>query len=622
MQPTNAILQAGSGPNKYQMAIAVGVLGAAILLLAVGMWRTQYTGLSDRQAKHKSTLRAQYDSKTPTSLKLPTDADFRSHRDRVASLWSDDPETEDHTSIRDAAGSAHRELLDSWQRVTGRVPRLAIWLLEEGVAVIILGALAVVSAEQWERLFQSGGDGFSSTDVLEGLVSLTTTLVDAGFTILGMFPYGNMVWAFAVAYGMLAYELLYQHWYAVGLALLLGGVLLAVLDRLTPSVDASVHLRDRDLGYRLVTAVVAIWVAGVTPTLFGQLVGLETIGAVAGFLIAFVVTCVLGYIGAKTAYHHFRFKTLDRDTEKDLESYLMAAYIAVCRGYAILAAVAATLIPVYLVVILANGRLFDVWAAFSAGSTDMKAIVGLLVVGVLAVLAYEIQDAWPDLRASIGHVLSSKSVRLALFGRAMPFGAVGAAYLVAFGMYQSVVLAAALALGVGALARGGYLLLMRARYQMELFETPEQTPRRILVEAYRLEDADGTERYVATINRERVARDSVDALVDELLEHAESLSDGGEYADTFGQHYADHILEYGIVGEDNSRKKLRERIRKVVYAPLKRQQNHSRVEESEIDDDLGKYPDPIVDERLQTFRMKGTRDGRVFQRDGYYVLER
>lgn len=628
MRPTNpgfeALLLQSSGPgvNRYQLMLAVFILAAGLVLLAIGMWRTQYVGLSESAARQKSTLKSEYEAQTPTSLRLPIDVDFQAHRGQFRSLWSDDPQLEEPTTMREALGSVHRSFLESWRSLTDRVPTFAVRLVEEGAAILILGALAVMSVEQWERIFATGGGRPDAGTITDAITGLTATVADAGFTVLGLFPYGDMVWALALGYGMLGYQLLYTHWLPLGILLILGGVVLVALDRLTPSIDAGLHLRDRALGYWLVVAVATVWTAGVVPVVVGSTVGFEAVGAIVGFLAALAVAAYMAYRGALAAYEHFRFATLDRDTDDDLESYLLAAYLGTCRAYAIVAAVAATLIPVYLGVILLEGRLFDVWSAFAAGSTDMQAVVALLVALVVVVLAYEVRDAWPDLRASLSHTLSSHSVRLALFGRAMPVGVVIATAMVSFGMFESVVLAAIAALSAGIGARVGYLLLMRARYKMGLYEPPEQKPRRVLIEAYTLADADGTERYVATINRERIARDDVDSLVDELVEHAESLADDGEYATTFGRHYAEHLFEYGIVGEERSRKKLRERVRKTAYAPLLRQDNHARVEDHELEDDLEKYPDEIVDERLRTFQVKGTRHGRITQRDGYYVLER
>ncbi|APX98703.1 hypothetical protein [Natronorubrum daqingense] len=624
MLATDAFLQAGgSGASTAQLAIAVGVIAAAFLFLAVATWRSQYVGLSSEQAAHKSALKSAFEAQQATSLAIPTDADFRSYRGRIRSLWSNDPEIDDHTTIREAMAAVHRSLLDSWTSLSGRVPKLAIWLVEEGIAILVLGALAVVSIEQWESLFSAETGRPDGTTVIDTVVSVTTQTLATGQTLFGMFPYGEVVWALGLGYGLLAYELLYVHWYVIGLVLILGGVSLALLDYATPSVDATPHLTDRGLGYLFVQAVVAVWAAGVIPTMIGQATGdptAETVFATIGFLAAFVTALAMVGFGLWAAFNHLRFRALNAATERDLESWLLVAYLAACRIYATIAAIAATLIPVYLGVVLLNGRLIEVWAAFWAGSTDIQIVAGLLFIGVVAVLAWEIQDVWPDLRASIGHTLSSRSVRLALFGRAMPFGVIFFAYLMAIAFELSVLVAAIVALLSGVAARLGYLLLMRARYRLQLFEPPEQTPNRILIEAYTIEDADGTERYIATVNRERIARDDIDSLVDEVLEHAESLADDGQYATTLGQHYATNLFEYGIVGEETSRKKLRERVRKHVYTPLK--QNNARIEESDIEDNLEEYPDSIVEERLQKFRTYGTRDGKVFRRDGYFVLER
>jgi len=142
----------------------------------------------------------------------------------------------------------------------------------------------------------------------------------------------------------------------------------------------------------------------------------------------------------------------------------------------------------------------------------------------------------------------------------------------------------------------------------------------VLIEAYTLDDADGETHYVATVNREQIARDSLDELVDEIVAQSEHIAEHGEHDWTLGRHYAEYMLEYGIADEAAARKKIEEKIKKTVYTPLK--QDNGQVDATEIDDDLEEYPDEIVEEKKQEFRLHGTSDGRVFRDGSRYILAR
>lgn len=606
-----------AAPAQILLAVLVLVFAAGGLLAA--QYLTRFTGLPEGNRRHAEVLAMQLDAKTPARLRLPIDTDFGEKRFQIRDLWTVGPSEEggveeEAPTIREAIDELHSLLLERWSERLGHLPLYSIRLAEEAIVLLVLGALAVISVERWEHALSVTTPTPDLGAAVADLQVLTARTIEAGLTLITAFPYGDVVWALVFAYAIQLYQWLYHYWFVLAAILFAGAGIIALLDFYVEATDARLIEDRRAVAARAAGAALIVWLAGVAPAAAGAAAGVHEYGALAGFLLAGVaMLAILGFTGRWLAGE---VKAAADWYVEDAPSRYIAAYLLVRRVWGVFAVIGATLIPVYLVVILADGRLLAIFRAFGHASTEIQLLTAMLFVSVVVVLALATRDAWPDLVAALRSKLGEQSIRRALFGRGAPFGVMVLAYLVGVGFTLPVGVAVLLAILAGVAARGLYLLAARVKHRAQAHDDPLDRPAMIYIEAFTLEDADGQDHFVARVNGKPLARSTLAPLVDEVLANAEALQDRGEYAATFGQYHADNLIQHGIIDEESSRSAMKREIT-ATFEDLFDQ--YGRVPPEAADDELSRYPDDVVSEKERALRTEGADGWRLTKRHGYYV---
>lgn len=611
-----------TGPQMAIAALAMVIAAAGLVLL---VWRGKTSNLSEERARHVEALRMQLEAKSPNRVRLPTDADLDAHRDVLRELWTGDhdPDIGEDVSVLGALGTAHDAILEQWEDALGSVPLLSVRLVEEAVVLLVLGALAVVSAEQWEAALSSESPTPEPGSLVSTVASWTWTAIEGGHSVLGLFPGGEIIYALGLAYGLMAYEWLYYNWFVLSALLFVGAAVLYALDRRLGAVETDRDLfhSRRDVATQVVAALGLVWLAGVLPVVaFGAIDGRvgDVAGGVAGFLAAFVVFAFYVVHGLRRL--RVRIEDATDWWHAETPSRLLASYLLARQVWGVLAVVAATLIPIYLLVLVLDGQLWAVLSALAGASTEVLFLLALVVVGAIVLMARAARDAWGDIRVATRTALSERAVRVALFGRGMPFAFMVLAYLLALGIGFSVGVSVLVALLAGILARLAYVAFTRAFYRAQLYEAPDSEVSRLFVEGYTLEDADGGGHYVARLNGERMARGSIDAIVEEVVHQAEHLREHATYDEALGRAHAEQLLEYGFVDEADTRSKLGQEITSTFESELVARGGQARREV--VDDELEDYPEDLVAKKRRDLRINGASDWRLVARGDHYLLSR
>lgn len=610
------------GVSTPQVLLAILVLVFALALLLIAQYLTRFTGLPEEESRHASTLAMQLDAKTPTRARFPIDTDFQAKRYRIRDLWNTDaPEDEDQRApeepptVREAVGELHGLLLDRWNAGLGRFPLYAVRLAEEAIVLLVLGAIAVVSVERWEYALAAETPTPDVGAAAHDLHHLTMQVVEMGVELLALFPYGGLVWSLLFAYSVLLYEWLYHHWFVLSAVLFVGAVAIAYLDQYVEETDARLIHDRRTVAATAATVAIGVWTAGIVPAAIGLLAGRPHWGAIIGFLLAVVAFLAATYAG--TRWLVGEAKAAAKWYVDDEPSRTIATYLLVRRVWGVFAVIGATLIPMYLVVILVDGRLFAIVGAFGHASTEVQLLAAMTAAAILIAGVVAARDAWPDLAAALRSKLGEQSVRRALFGRGAPFGVMVVAYLVAVGFHLPVGVALLLSVLAGVATRGLYILAARVKYRAQQGDEQLERPAFVYVEAVTVEDADGRDHYVARVNGELLSRAHLSPLVDEVVAQAEALREAGECTSTFGRHHADNLLHRGIVDEARSRFALKREIT-ATYEQLLDEYD-GRVPPDAAADELDAYPEGAVVEKKRELRTKGAEDWRLAERGGYLV---
>ncbi|EMA45227.1 hypothetical protein, partial [Halobiforma nitratireducens] len=191
----------------------------------------------------------------------------------------------------------------------------------------------------------------------------------------------------------------------------------------------------------------------------------------------------------------------------------LAAYLVCRRAFAATAAVLAPLPLVYLGSGVSSGAYLSVASSLVSGH-----VVGLLVpVALLAgigYLAYLARDSYDDVRDAVTEALTRQSVRMAMFQRGLTVGAGLLSGTVLWAFSQSYLVTPIGAVVLGGLVYHGYAAADRATYRLDVFGRDGPARQSVLIQAYALEDADGTEHLVTQVGSDyRLSRDSATELV-------------------------------------------------------------------------------------------------------------
>lgn len=605
-----------------QTAVAVSILGLFMALLIVFGYRSRYNGLSASEKRHKSAITgARYDQ-TPKSIRIPGDEDPGIYRELFRDLFdrSHLEPVDDRTTLREALIEARAAFGESTAPIVELVPGLSLRLFQTATLVAIFGAIAV-STDAIVRQLKRDASLPSLSVIVERAVEITGDVVATGIDVVASFPFFGTIFSLAFAYAVLLWELLYRNWWFVAIALVLGGILIWYLDRRLEDQDVETQLyQDRtSLALVVVERLAIVWISGVVPAYVWARVGLPDVGALLGFAIASIVGILFVYRGSQG----FRARLEARSRiDADDRDNVIAGYLLARRIFGAFAVAAAPLIPVYVVVSIATGRLARILAALATATVGIQLLALLAVLGVVAVVAYLIRESYPELRSALVETGSRRNVRVALLARGLPYAAVVLAYLVSFGLFASFdlvsrfVLALVVAIAVGLGAHYLYRASIRAKYRVSLYEPAERLPSRLVVLGYVLEDADGREHYLARVNDQELAADDVDVLVDEIVRVGRELLAEGETSPCVASWFASVLQERGIVDEQETLEKVREKVRKQTFRSLR--DENRRIQRDALNEALADYPSWIAEDRLKEFRLRG----QISEREGFVYLER
>ncbi|WP_233562825.1 hypothetical protein [Haloarcula sp. Atlit-120R] len=610
---TNLLLQAGidlstGGVTAAQMAFAVGLLVLFGAALVAGSYLLQFSGLPEEQTRQKKALLGQREAIEATTLRLHADDDLDAMGDEIRALFDGDGPDVEEASLRTAVGAVRQELGDAWGSYATAIPRLARWLLELAVGLSVTAALVHVSVATYRDIF-AGGDGVSVDELWLDTQWAVGEFVSLTVDAFGAFPYADFIWALTFAYGVQAASWVYDHPLAVIALLLASAVAVILLDRRAPEAR-DISVTSRLSIWTVVVGAVGVWLAGAVPAALGSLAGIPRVGALVGLVSAAGVALVFGYLIGRSVVRDTRaLVRAHNDPDRETVAYLVARRLGVTA-----AAVAAPLIPVYLIAAVATGQLSGIVGAFLAGSVAVQAAGGLLVLLVLVVGAWVTRGAVPDLRAALGNLAADTSVRLAVFRRGVPIVAMVTVYFLALGFGLPWFVAGVFALVAGVGTRGAYYLFRRIRYRATEMESPERTPSQVQVRAYRLSTADG-ERYYASVNSHELAHEDADTLTDAVCRVAGSVFEGDSPGPSVEHAFAEDLLRFGIVDVDETERKLEKTAEEEAEGKMR--SKHGRYPAEKLEERITRrVPEHIWREVKHEKRLRGE----WTKRDGHLVL--
>ena len=613
---TETILQSSidlstGGVTAAQMAFAVVLLVGFGLALVVGSYLLQFTGLSEAQKREKRALLGQREALEAATLRLRPDDDLDAKREQIRALFDGEQPAVEEASVRTAVGAVRQELGDAWGSYTTAIPRLARWLLELAVGLSVTAALVHVSVGTYRRVF-AGGEGMTVDELLLDARWALEQVVSLAVDALGAFPFADLVWALTFAYSVQAASWLYDHPVPLIVLLLASAAAVVWLDRRAPEAR-EISVTTRFSLSTVVLAVVSVWVAGAVPAALGSLAGFPTIGAVVGLLAAAVVTVAFLYLIGRAIL---------RDTRALVRAHndpdrAAIAYLAVRRVGMSVAAVAAMLIPIYLVAAVATGQLSGIIGAFLAGSLAVQVAVVVLALVAIGAAAWVARDALPAVRGAVSNLAADTGVRLALFRRGVPVVAMISVYLLALGFELPWVIGLAVAAVAGIGTRAVYYTVRRVRYRLSEVDSVERTPSQVQVRAYRLSTAESGERYYARVNAIKLAHEDADALTDAVCSVAADLFADGETGPSVERAFAEDLLRFGIVDVAETRRKLEKKAEEAAEGRMCKHSGQYPREKLETRV-LRQIPEPIWKDVFDKKRIRGE----WITRDDYLVLRR
>lgn len=617
-------------PSQHALAALLVVLFAGIVLVVRARYRSW--GLTDRQKQVRARARAAKRQQTPKTLRLPSaeirdgDIDLYSRFDSL--LDRDTPPSETQTTLAGALATVYRAISVAWADRMQSVPRLARRAGALAVSVAVFGAVAVST-----NMVVAVVTHDASTP---SLAAVATSLTDAGqatIAVVGLFPYAGTLWQLAFAGGVLAAQLLYQQW--LFLAVLLAGSAVGVA-ALTWRLDSDdvpdrmIH-RPRRIAVGVVGVLAVIWTTGtVTAVVGGLLPG--------GRLVPIVATALLAGVAVWMYRNDWLYQDGERDdrlvftwvlvaipvalsvaagsewshalgllyalevagllcgvfvpraarsiydsieTVAGSDAPLAAALLVVQRGAVGLSSIAAALTAVYVVVGVSQGRFQRVLAALASAPPTTQAALAAVAVGLIALVAYLVADAWPDVQLALRAAASQQAIRAQIVGRGIPIAVVAAAYVLAYVVAESIPVALALAIVAGVTAQKLLAVGREVAYRATGGDISDRlvqsSPASITCLGFVLdldipvEDAGSTEQtyYLFDVNGETLLSTDRSEAVRAAVEVATASTSCDSVPATDADWYADFLLETGISDPEDWDAKLDAKIRETVFDVLR-----------------------------------------------------
>lgn len=591
-----------SGVEVPAVTPATYVLGLMIVVaLIIGLLAVRFSAedanLSDQAKAHRTHLIGAKAEQTPGGRSLDAAAIRDGSVDVPAAIrellsvaGEDDVETDG------AAGgsitAARRAIREAWGEQVGSVPALTLLALRRALWVGLTGAVALETAVIIQHL-QSEPDYPTLAELYADTAYYVGQGVEGGRGALEAFPYASLLWDLTLAYGILAGQWLYQHWYAVVAVLVVGGVVVTLLTRVAP-YDPSPTDRA-PLHYRLAFWLGVGTITWTTGTATAGLLDLAGIGRadLAGIGTAGVVLAGACIWSLKPRVQRARTTLRVLPLTDGLLLLVARAIASVVR---VTATVALALTLVYLGVAIASGGLGGVLSAWAGATVGIKLLTVVLLGVLVAALAWQLRSARTEIATAIRDAGSRAVVRTVIVQRGIPLATVAVAYVLAWGFGRSIAVAIAAAVLVGVLVRAGIVLLTRLRYRSAT-RNSDRMPSRIAVRGYVLPDADGREHYYVELGSgsTAVAAPEQDIAVREAARVIHEVARGEDVTPSVATHHADQLLEVGRVNREEVRDAVDEQARKDIMILLRREQ---QVDRETFDEEVADYPPDVVSRRL------------------------
>lgn len=605
MLPTDFVSVAAQLDLDVQQITPEQRLFGWFIIIAAGatvtywLYRTGYVGLPRQLEAAKSEFRGLKADTPLQAVYLPArDATPERLHDAALTVLGEHPDEGvdvEQPSLRGAAGSLRAELAATWTPYLAGMPRLAQRAAGLGVAIAILGVVAVST----EALIQLLTADTPTTDPSAwprlAVTETAHTLGVLSHLVTGL-PVVRVVWIIGVTVLVTLWSALYAHWYLPAGALLLAAAAITRLDQrleedretrwLTQLPDPAQVGR---IGAAVVTMLWVLLLAGVgAGRMLGPNQGAAWYGAAAviGGLLA--VTAA----GAAAVWRH-----RDRVTGV-LERWQTASrrarwYLIVRAGTLAVAAVVGPLVPVYGIV--AVTKLPALTHAFLVADTPIQATVALVGVMALWVVAWQAHAAWGDVASALRVTIARQQVRSAVIAGGVPVGVVAVTYALTASLTHSILIGLIVAIVAGVVARELLQALTRVKYRASLLGSDRVGARRIVIEGAPLEpsrEAVDTQYYLRVNGSEELLHTDPDCVADAAVDAAEALLAGDDPAPSIPGWHAHFAFEDGIYDPGETRVKLHDRARKYVWHPLR--QHGGMVPLEYIDDEVEDLPRDVI----------------------------
>jgi hypothetical protein len=279
-----AMVPLQSGPGEWSRLFAVVLAFAFVCGLAVLIILNRWNR-ADLDGEHAAYILTQLNgfggtrgaSVVVRSVDALTDGDVLAD---IRGLFHGG--TPDETTVRSATAEIIREVraeLHSRKPPVSKVPARAI---QEGVLTAILGALAIVPVAAWREATRSGG---GAVPTVPELISAGQTVADIGLGAITAFPFTDVLFAFALTFGILGAKAAWTLWMVPPVVLISLGVAYFYLERRVET--------DRDLtGPPVMTWTRRFGVLAAITWLAGAV--LATIAATLALAVPFIGRAILG----------------------------------------------------------------------------------------------------------------------------------------------------------------------------------------------------------------------------------------------------------------------------------------------------------------------------------------
>lgn len=269
------------------------------------------------------------------------------------------------------------------------------------------------------------------------------------------------------------------------------------------------------------------------------------------------------------------------------------------------AAMTLPLMGAYMVAAIGTGKVIRVARAVSVDAPDGTILaIGILAVMVALTAAVMFLNRFADLRMGLRRALSVQSVRLALFGKALPFALMVITAIISLAVFgTNFVGVIAVTLAVGLIARFAFQVYHTANYRYQTRDSRDKGASRVVVNGRKVTDANDEPVFIADVNGHRTAHRRLEPLISQIREDARSLfTDGHAEKGSFARYYYKNGVKRGKVDMGSVADELLGDIRTRFEANVKK----TDASASDIMEKLrSEYPNHVVKKVIQSLKNKG-----------------